>query len=107
MSKRRADDCSFCDIEWVHVFEQDKGKDAVYRPADADIPPSRRPREHLVLHADGSATIRTGGPDDRLVARQAKWSRDDEGQVVVRDSGRAQALRIVDHSPDRLVVRRE
>jgi hypothetical protein len=106
MSKRRAAECSFCDIEWVHVFEQDNGKDAVYLPIDADIPPSRRPREHLVLHADGSATIRTGGPDDRLVARPAKWSKDDDGNVVVRDQGRA-TLRVVDYSPNRLVVRRD
>jgi hypothetical protein len=107
MTKRRADDCSFCEIEWVHVFEQDSDKGAVYLPNDADIPPSRRPREHLLFHADGSAVVRTGGPDDRLAARPAKWSRDDDGDVVVRDRGRARTLRIVEYSPKRLVVRQD
>lgn len=107
MAKRRADDCSFCEIEWVHVFEQDKGKDAVYLPVDADIPPSRRPRRHLLFHADGSAVIRTGGPDDRLAAQPAKWSKDKDDTVVLRDRNDARTLRLVEYSSDRLVVRQD
>jgi hypothetical protein len=70
---------------WVHVFEEDTADGAVYRPEDADIPLSRRPREQIEFSPDGSARVFEGGPDDRLVARRA-------------------AVRIIEQSPDRLVV---
>jgi hypothetical protein len=70
---------------WVHVFEEDTADGDVYRPEDGDIPLSRRPRERIEFAPDGSARVFEGGPDDRLVARQA-------------------AVRIIDRSPDRLVV---
>ena len=79
---------------WVHVFEEDTAAGAVYRPEDADIPLSRRPRERLELHADGSARVFTAGPDDRPVGRPATWS-DASGNADVR---------IIARSPDRLVV---
>jgi hypothetical protein len=76
---------------WVHVFEEDTAEGAVYRPDDANIPLSRRPREQLVLDADGRATFYTTGPDDRLVARPAAKTGAD--------------IQIISRSPDRLVVR--
>jgi hypothetical protein len=36
---------------------------------------SRRPRERLVLKADGSARVLLPGPDDRLVERPARWTK--------------------------------
>ena len=87
---------------WVHVFEEDTGDGAVYRPEQSEIPLSRRPREQLVLGADGQATLFTAGPDDRLVARPATWRDGDTG----RGAPQAGAdVHIVDRSPDRLVVR--
>ena len=90
---------------WVHVFEEDSAAGLVFRPEDADIPLSRRPRERLELHPDGSAVISTGGPDDRPVAQRARWTEED-GERVIRDAGGAVRFRIVEQSADRLVVRR-
>lgn len=89
---------------WVHVFEEDTADGAVYRPEDADIPLSRRPRERLELDADGSARLFAAGPDDGFVAQPARWE-DASGTIIVRAPGRAE-LRIVNRSPDRLVIRR-
>jgi hypothetical protein len=59
---------------WVHVFEQDTAAGAVFRPEEGDIPLSRRPRERVEMHADGSAVLWAGGPDDRYVAQPATWA---------------------------------
>jgi hypothetical protein len=87
---------------WIHVFEEDTSEGAVYRPEDAAVPLSRRPRERLVLDADGTATLLTGGPDDRLVGRPAAWR--EGGDSGPDDKGGAD-VQIVSRSPDRLVVR--
>jgi hypothetical protein len=91
------------DVVWVHVFERDTAAGAVFMREDADIPLSRRPRERLVLHADGSAIMLRAGPDDRFVESPARWSRDGD-DIVVR-AGTAETLRIIEQSADRLLVR--
>jgi len=88
---------------WVHVFEEDSGGGAVYRAEDADIPLSRRPRERLKLNRDGSAQLFTPGADDKLVEQPATWTEQDEG-IVIRPAGNGPGLRIVQRSPERLVV---
>jgi len=88
---------------WVHVFEEDTPDGDVYRPEDADIPLSRRPRERIILRKDGSASVLSGGADDRLAEQTATWQQHDNS-MVVRTSDGAE-LRIVDQSPDRLVVK--
>jgi hypothetical protein len=89
---------------WVHVFEEDTAEGAVFRPENSDIPLSRRPRERLELHPDGSARILVQGPDDRYVPQPATWHEEGDN-VVVRTRGReGQILRIVERSPSRLVV---
>jgi hypothetical protein len=88
---------------WVHVFEQDTSAGSVFRPASADIPLSRRPRERLELNADGSGQIWLPGPDDRLVAQPAHWSRESDAVVLRTRDG--DEYRIVDASAERLVVR--
>ena len=88
---------------WVHAFEEDDAAGAVYRPEDADLPLSRRPRERLALAADGSAQLFVPGPDDRPRPRDATW-RDDGGEIVIDAPGGA--YRVVAWSPDRLVVKR-
>jgi hypothetical protein len=87
---------------WVHVFEEDTAEGAVYRPADGNIPLSRRTREQLQIGADGRATLFVAGPDDRLVARPAIWRDQDDADAP--ESGGAE-VRIVNRSPQRLVVR--
>jgi hypothetical protein len=88
---------------WVHAFEEDGAEGAVYRPEDADLPLSRRPREGLELSADGTARVYVPGPDDRPRPRDAAW-REDGGEIVV--DAPAGEYRVVAWSPDRLVVKR-
>jgi hypothetical protein len=91
---------------WVHVFEEDTAEGAVYRPENADIPLSRRPRERLVLEPDGRATIYTQGPDDRYVEQPATW-RDEGDALVIRARQGGPVLRVVERSPTRLVIKPE
>ena len=90
---------------WVHAFEEDTAEGAVYRPRGSKLPLSRRPRERLELAADGTARIFVQGPDDRYVEQPARWH-DEDGVVVVRAREGGTELRIVDRSPDRLVVQK-
>jgi hypothetical protein len=92
---------------WVHVFEEDTAEGAVYRPEDADLPLSRRPREVLELAPDGTAHVLVPGPDDRLQKQAARWS-EEGNEVVIRSTGKtrgAKEYRIVKRSPERLVVK--
>ena len=89
---------------WVHAFEEDTAEGAVYRPRGSKLPLSRRPRERLELDADGSARIFVQGPDDRYVEQPARWH-DEDGAVVIRAREGGATLRIVDRSPERLVVK--
>ncbi len=100
------DPSALYETRWVHVFEDDTPEGAVYRPDTAPIPLSRRPRAALTLHADGSATLETGGPDDRPVHRAGRWERVGH-ELVITPGGRGpagKALHVVTWSPDRLVV---
>jgi hypothetical protein len=94
---------------FVHVFEEDGPEGEVYRPDGPAIPKSRRPRESIELHADGTATVASAGPADRPERTAARWRRED-GAIVLRVPAaagrRAAVLRVVEASPERLVVRR-
>ena len=89
---------------WVHVFEEDTAAGAVFKPEDADIPLSRRPRERIELRSGGAATIWKGGADDRPAPISARWTQEDDG-LVVRDNDGAVRLRVLEQTPDRLVVK--
>jgi hypothetical protein len=90
---------------WIHVFEEDEGGGWVFRPEDADIPLSRRPRERLRLEPDGTARVFLPAPDDRLRERRGTWGKE-AGAIVIRFSGGPE-YRLVERSPERLVVRVE
>ena len=92
------------ETRWVHVFEEDTAAGAVFRAEDGDVPLSRRPRERLELDRDGSARLYVAGADDRLVDRPATWA-EEGGALVVRASDGGVEARIVERSPERLVVR--
>jgi hypothetical protein len=102
-SKRPPRDRLF-DTRWVHVFEEDTAEGAVFRAEDGDVPLSRRPRERLELDRDGSARLYVAGADDRLVDRPATWI-EEGGALVVRARDGGAEARIVERSPERLVVR--
>ena len=96
------------DRRWVHVFEEDTERGEVYRPEDSDIPLSRRPRTQLELKGDGSARVFVPGPDDRLREQRALWE-EEAGDLVIRGAtggpAAGRVLRVVDWSPDHLLVR--
>jgi hypothetical protein len=89
---------------WVHVFEEDSAAGAVFKPENADIPLSRRPRERVEFKSGGAATIWKSGPDDRPAPIAARWTEEGDG-LVVSDSGGTVRLRVVEQSPDRLLVK--
>jgi hypothetical protein len=88
---------------WVHVFEEDTAEGMAFRPETANVPLSRRPRERIVFNRDRSATYFTPGPDDRGVPRTVTWSDRDEASEPA-DADRT-AIRVLEQSPSRLVVR--
>jgi hypothetical protein len=89
---------------WVHVFEEDTAAEAVFKPEDADIPLSRRPRERIEFKSGGAVTIWKGGADDRPAPVPARWTQEGD-ELVVRDHDGAVRLRVVEQSPDRLLVK--
>jgi hypothetical protein len=88
---------------WLHAYEEDTAEGAVYRPRGSKLPLSRRPRERLELEADGTARYFGPGQDDRPVEQPGRWH--DEDGVLVVTIGSGTELRIMDRSPERLVVR--
>ena len=94
---------------WVHMFEEDTGAAAVYRPETDDVPLSRRPRGRLTLSPDGTARVTVGGPDDRPTDASAEWKRQGD-EVVIRTTGERDGadhvLHVTIESPTRLLVRR-
>ncbi len=89
---------------WAHAFEEDGPEGAVYRPDDAELPRSRRPRMRLSFSPDGQARILVAGPDDRLREVEARW-REEGGEITVSGGG-APDLRIQVQSERCLLVRR-
>jgi hypothetical protein len=94
---------------WIHMFEEDTAEGEVYRPETDDVPLSRRPRRRIELSEDGSARIVMPGPDDRPVESSAAWQKEG-GDLMLRGYPRGRGdptvLRIVSHSPTRLVIRK-
>ena len=93
---------------WVHVFEEDGSEGAVYRPDEAALPLSRRPRQRVSLYPDGSARLMVTGPDDRLHEVAARW-KEESGEIAVTAesapvSVKTLHLRVV--ASDRLLLRR-
>ncbi len=104
---RDVDASAIVGIRWVHIFEEDTKEGAVYRPDTGPVPLSRRPRRALTLHPDGSATIETGGPDDRPVAEAVRWTATPAGLVVAapaRGRDGATVLTIAHATAERLIV---
>jgi hypothetical protein len=90
-------------IRWVHVFEEDTPAGTVYRPEDAGIPLSRRPRERLELDPGGTARVFVAGAGDKPEAVAITWRRDGKAIVIAAPGGER---RIVEWRADRLVVRK-
>ncbi|MDQ3850760.1 MAG: hypothetical protein M3296_09140 [Actinomycetota bacterium] len=93
---------------WLHAHEEDTEDEMVFRPASADLPPSRG-RQSLELSPDGGYTEIRPGRDDRPERASGHWGIEaDRWLVVERGEGDAQrrALRIVRADGDAIVVRK-
>lgn len=92
---------------WVHVQEEDTEEEMVFRPADADLPPSRG-RRALDLRPDG--TFAEAGLGAADVPEEATGSWVLEGDVLRLSEGAAQGvpreMEVVTADEDRLVVRK-
>ena len=88
---------------WVHVFEQDTPNGLVFRPADSDLPLSRRPRAGFELRADGSAVLISTGAADEPRTRTGSWT-EEAGTLIVRERDGRIEWRILEATPDQLIV---
>jgi hypothetical protein len=92
---------------WLRVQEEDTDKEIVFRPATADLPPSRG-RQGLELNPDGSSADIRPGPDDRPQSSPGQWAVEDDDWLVVEagGGGSRRAMRIVAADGDAIVVRK-
>jgi len=93
------------------VDGDDAAHGLVYRDAEGDIPLSRRPKEFLEFTDDGTVRRLATGADDRAhEVDSTTWS-EEGGHVTFRfaagNTRRATNYRIVEHSPDQLIVHRQ
>ncbi len=91
---------------WLHAHEEDTEDEMVFRPASADLPPSRG-RRGLELNPDGTYAEIRPGADDRPEKASGEWGVEDEEWLVVQtDAGASRRMPIVAADRDRLVVRK-
>lgn len=95
----------------MHVFEEDSAGIRVYRPSSlgAKLPPSHG-REVYEILPDNAFVLHTFGPADRPIAYPGRWEKVDEKRIRVQfeDKGVEDFyLQIIDHSADRLLVKKE
>lgn len=107
MARKRTSANKLLRRRWVHCFEEDTDRGAVFRPDSQEVPLSRRPREVLELKTDGVARVASMGPDDRLVEQTATWRQEGSDIVIhaAAASGRGpRTYRIMQDSADRIIV---
>ena len=92
---------------WAHVHEEDTDDEMVFRPADAELPPSRG-RMAFELRPDGSFAETGLGAADVPQEAAGSWTLD--GDTITLSEGAVQGvprqMEVVTAEPDRLVVRR-
>lgn len=61
--------------QWAEIHEEKRPGYLVWREVSVPMPPTRKPRRRLCLHADGHAELLVGSPTDSL-QREAEgcWS---------------------------------
>jgi hypothetical protein len=93
---------------WVHAHEEDSGDSLVFRPDSYKLPPSRG-RRSFDLRADGALIDHRIGSDDRPRQETGSWRLTDTNdlELVPGEPGRRSTrMRVLEVSPDRLVIRR-
>ncbi len=90
---------------WLHVHEEDKPGQMVFKSASQPLPPARG-RSGYEFHADGRLTRLGSGPTDRSTASEGRWAVDPQGRIVIRVPGQPETvLEVVAQDQDRLVVK--
>jgi len=93
---------------WVHAHEEDSNDALVFRPDSYKLPPSRG-RRSFDLRADGALIDHRIGPDDRPRQETGSWRLTDTNDLefLPNEPGqRSTQMRVLEVSPDKLVVRR-
>lgn len=101
------DASGFAPGQWLHAYEEDLGDLRVYRPAGVDFAPTRRPREGLLIDAQGGLHLQLPGPDDRLLPASEAATALGMGRHRLPPSANqaGQVLEIIEQTAARLVLR--
>ncbi|HSK38894.1 MAG TPA: hypothetical protein VK943_03925 [Arenibaculum sp.] len=94
--------------EWLHAHEEDRGEEAVYRPASGTFTPSRG-REGFTLRPDGTCTYRGLSPTDQPSAQTCRWTFGDGNRLVLHHLSGVTGpyvLEVVSCAPGQLILRR-
>jgi len=92
--------------KWLRTPEEDAGGTLVYRPASHPLPPARR-RDGVEFHADGTMSGLQPGRTDIAKQRAGRWSTSADTLVLHwADTSTDETYRIVEATPDRLVLAR-
>ncbi len=95
---------------WVHVDGDDTNAGAVYHDAEANVAPSRRPKEYLEFGSDGTVTKLATGADDRAhEVDSARWDRNASNitfKFATADARGACEYHVVEQNSNRIIVRR-
>ena len=89
---------------WVHAHEEDSASGRVYRPKSFALPPSRG-RTAFELGSDGSYVEHGPGPTDRNVQKAGgRWHLSGQELTVIDPAGTERRSKVVELSPDRLML---
>ncbi len=92
---------------WVHAHEEDTDDEMVFRPADADLPPSRG-RRAFELRPDGTFVEHGIGAADAPDEAAGRWAL--EGDTITLGEGAPQGvpreMEVVAADAGRLVIRK-
>jgi hypothetical protein len=94
--------------QWVHAYEEDTPTEAVYRPADYQLPRARG-RTGFELKPDQTVTNVGIGRTDAPEETTGSWELEEGDVSTVRihlNTGETQELPILSLERDRLVVRK-
>ena len=99
--------CDQVSGRWVHVQEEDTEDEMVFRPADAELPPSRG-RRGFELREDG--TFVETGLGARDIPEEATGSWTFEDGIITLSEGATQGvpreMEVVTADEERLVIRK-
>ena len=93
---------------WVHAHEEDSDREMVFRPAEAELPPSRG-RVAFELRDDGTFTESGIGPTDRPDEAAGRWALEDDERIILGEgapAGVPRVMRVSSVDEQRLVVER-